>query len=233
MSARAVVAATGSFGRPNRPTLPGLDSFTGTLLHATEYRAPEPFARQRVVVVGAGNSAVQVATELATRARVSLTSRAPVAWLKQHPLGRDLHFWLKRHRAGHRPARPLPARSGHHARHRRRPLPGRARRGCAGSAPDVHRHQRAQGDLAGRHRRGRRRDRPGHRLQARPRLPRTPGRTRRDGRPRHRDGISVTHPRLAYVGLEWQRSLSSASLRGVGRDAQRITRRLAAHLARS
>ncbi|WP_328724510.1 NAD(P)-binding domain-containing protein [Streptomyces sp. NBC_00259] len=96
MSARAVVAATGSFGRPNRPTLPGLDSFTGTLLHATEYRAPEPFARQRVVVVGAGNSAVQVATELATRARVSLTSRAPVAWLKQHPLGgKDLPFWLK------------------------------------------------------------------------------------------------------------------------------------------
>ncbi|WP_307822003.1 hypothetical protein [Streptomyces coffeae] len=52
------------------------------------------------------------------------------------------------------------------------------------------------------------------------------------GRPRHRDGIAHAHPGLAYVGLEWQRSLSSASLRGVGRDAQRIARHLAAHLAR-
>ncbi|MFE3230467.1 FAD-dependent oxidoreductase, partial [Nocardia sp. NPDC059228] len=51
------------------------------------------------------------------------------------------------------------------------------------------------------------------------------------GRPRHRDGASLTHPALAYVGLEWQRSLSSASLRGVGRDAQRAARRLAARLA--
>lgn len=36
---------------------------------------------------------------------------------------------------------------------------------------------------------------------------------------------------LAFVGLEWQRSLSSNSLRGVGRDAARLARRLAAHLA--
>ncbi|MEU1789564.1 hypothetical protein ABZ553_27615 [Streptomyces sparsogenes] len=52
------------------------------------------------------------------------------------------------------------------------------------------------------------------------------------GRPRHRNGISHVHPGLAYVGLERQRSPSSASLRGVGRDAQRIARHLAAHLAR-
>ncbi|WP_220504331.1 hypothetical protein [Microbispora sp. H13382] len=45
------------------------------------------------------------------------------------------------------------------------------------------------------------------------------------GRPLHRDGASLTHPLLAYVGLEWQRSLSSDSLRGVGRDATRTARR--------
>ena len=37
---------------------------------------------------------------------------------------------------------------------------------------------------------------------------------------------------LAFVGLEWQRSLSSNSLRGVGRDGERIARCLAALLAR-
>ncbi|MFJ9657461.1 hypothetical protein ACIRPR_05780 [Streptomyces griseoflavus] len=39
-------------------------------------------------------------------------------------------------------------------------------------------------------------------------------------------------PGPAFVGLEWQRSLSSNSLRGVGRDAERMARRLAARLAR-
>ncbi|MFD6414296.1 FAD-dependent oxidoreductase, partial [Nocardia asteroides] len=53
-----------------------------------------------------------------------------------------------------------------------------------------------------------------------------------DGNPRHREGIAIGVRGLAFVGLEWQRSLSSNSLRGVGRDAERIARRLAAHRAR-
>ena len=44
-----------------------------------------------------------------------------------------------------------------------------------------------------------------------------------DGHPRHREGLSTTHPGLAYVGLEWQRSLSSNSLRG-GRQGRRPRR---------
>jgi len=46
------------------------------------------------------------------------------------------------------------------------------------------------------------------------------------GYPLHRGGVSTTCPSLAYVGLEWQRSLASASLRGVGRDARHIAGRL-------
>ncbi|WP_431677384.1 hypothetical protein [Kitasatospora sp. KL5] len=53
-----------------------------------------------------------------------------------------------------------------------------------------------------------------------------------DGAPLHRGGLSRTHPLLAHVGLEWRRSLSSASLRGVGRDAAHIARHLAARLGR-
>lgn len=53
-----------------------------------------------------------------------------------------------------------------------------------------------------------------------------------NGNPRHREGLAIGVSGLAFVGLEWQRSLSSNSLRGVGRDAERIARRLAAHLAR-
>ncbi|WP_411105228.1 hypothetical protein [Streptomyces sp. cmx-4-9] len=53
------------------------------------------------------------------------------------------------------------------------------------------------------------------------------------GHPRHRSGTSPSRPGLEFVGLEWQRSLSSNTLRGVGRDAARAARRLAFHLART
>ncbi|MDO0934440.1 NAD(P)/FAD-dependent oxidoreductase [Streptomyces sp. DG2A-72] len=96
LSARAVVAASGTFGRPHQPDLPGLDTFTGQLLHAADYRSPDPFAGHRVVIVGAGNSAVQIAPELAERARVALAARHPVRFARRRILGRDLHWWLAR-----------------------------------------------------------------------------------------------------------------------------------------
>ncbi|WP_256923528.1 hypothetical protein [Streptomyces sp. 13-12-16] len=89
-----MVAASGTFGHPHRPALPGLDGFTGTVPHAAGYRRPEPFAGQRAVV-DAGNFAVQIAAELAKTARVTLASRAPVRFARQKIAGRDLHVWLR------------------------------------------------------------------------------------------------------------------------------------------
>jgi putative flavoprotein involved in K+ transport len=89
-----VIAATGGFGAPNRPPLPGLAEFDGEVLHASEYRSPEAFAGRRVLVVGGGNSAVQIAEELARVADVTVTTRSPLKFVPQRPLGRDLHWWL-------------------------------------------------------------------------------------------------------------------------------------------
>ncbi|MFE7836751.1 hypothetical protein ACFU53_12065 [Streptomyces sp. NPDC057474] len=58
------------------------------MLHAAEYRTPEPFAGQRVVVVGSGTSAVQMAAELAAHAQVNLATRHPVRFAAQRTLGR-------------------------------------------------------------------------------------------------------------------------------------------------
>ncbi|WP_326811080.1 NAD(P)/FAD-dependent oxidoreductase [Streptomyces scopuliridis] len=229
--ARAVVAATGGFGRPKRPALPGLDSFAGRVLHVTDYRSPEPFAGQRVVVVGAGNSAVQIASELALRSRVTLASRAPVKWFKQRPLaGKDLHFWLK---VTGLDAAPL-------GRFQKAPATmaviddGRYRAALAARAPD--RRPLFTGidgaELTWQDGTTERVDTVVLATGYHPDLAYLAplGALDGQGRPRHRDGASLTHPALAYVGLEWQRSLSSASLRGVGRDAQRAARRLAARL---
>ncbi|MFD0853567.1 FAD-dependent oxidoreductase, partial [Actinomadura adrarensis] len=49
------------------------------------------------------------------------------------------------------------------------------------------------------------------------------------GLPLHSGGLSVTHPGLVYLGLEFQRSFASNTLRGVGRDAAFVIEPLAAY----
>lgn len=71
-TAPRVIGATGSFGSPYLPALPGQQDFGGRILHASEYRNPGGFTGRQVVVVGAGNSAVQIATELAEHTEVVL-----------------------------------------------------------------------------------------------------------------------------------------------------------------
>ena len=95
LAARSLVAASGGFGRPYQPTLPGATEFSGRLLHAATYRRPDPFAGRRVVVVGGGNSAVQVAVELAGLADVTLAVRRPLRLRSQRPLGVDVHHWAR------------------------------------------------------------------------------------------------------------------------------------------
>jgi putative flavoprotein involved in K+ transport len=51
------------------------------------------------------------------------------------------------------------------------------------------------------------------------------------GQPLHRAGVSSSLPGLGYVGLDYQRSIASATVRGVGRDAQRVMKRLVAQHA--
>jgi putative flavoprotein involved in K+ transport len=48
------------------------------------------------------------------------------------------------------------------------------------------------------------------------------------GAPRHVGGISSTHLGLVYVGLEFQRSYASNTLRGVGDDAREVVAPLVA-----
>ncbi|CAO0830184.1 hypothetical protein SMICM17S_12438 [Streptomyces microflavus] len=68
------------------------------------------FAGQRVIVVGGGNSAIQIAAELGPLADTTLATRRPVAWTPQRPLGRDLHWWLKHTRLDTAPIRRLLAK---------------------------------------------------------------------------------------------------------------------------
>jgi len=136
----------------------------------THYRSPHQHAGERVVVVGAGNSAVQAGYELAQVATVTLATRHPVTFHPQCRGGRDLHHWLVTSGLDLFPPRWLDHYLG--------PL----------GALDT------------------------------------------KGMPLHAGGISATHPGLVYLGLEFQRSFSSNTLRGVHRDAEHVVTPLAAHV---
>ncbi|GAA3957071.1 flavin-containing monooxygenase [Allohahella marinimesophila] len=58
---RALVVATGSFAQPHRPWFEGNENFAGQVLHAADYRKTSDVQGRRIAVVGAGNSAVQIA----------------------------------------------------------------------------------------------------------------------------------------------------------------------------
>ena len=232
LTAELVIAATGGFGRPFIPTLPGRDDFTGQVMHAGHYREPSAFAGQRVVVVGAGNSAVQIAVELAGTADVTLATRNPVKYVPQRPFGKDMHFWLTVTGIDtvpvgpwlrHPPTAPVfdtgiyrgAVRSG---RPGRRPMFTHLHDDTVVWADGSHEHV----DTV---------------LMATGYNPdmdylRPIGALDATGVPQHRHGLSTTHPGLGYVGLEWQRSLSSASLRGVGRDAAHVVNALLAKRTR-
>jgi putative flavoprotein involved in K+ transport len=77
--ARAVVVATGYNGVPFVPDWPGRETFTGELVHSSEYRNPAPFRGKHVLVVGAGNSGAEIAHDVADGGAASamLSVRTP------------------------------------------------------------------------------------------------------------------------------------------------------------
>ncbi len=230
-AARTVVCASGTFRHPKVPELPGQSSFGGRLLHSSEYRDAQPFAGQRVVVVGAGNSGAQIAAELGRVARVTLASRRPPYLFPQRPLGLDLTDWLSISgverlplgRFGRVPdAQPVIA------------VPG-LRSAFAGGNPDLQ---------------------PMFRTFIPGGLEWTNGRCEQvdsvifatgygfngsylpdmtvdsEGEPCQRSGVSTTLPGLYFVGLPGQRTVASGTLRAAGPDARFVVGELAKTLGR-
>ena len=59
----AVFVCSGVFHSPVLPPIPGIETFTGVVMHSRAYTVPETLADQRVVVIGAGSSGTDVAIE--------------------------------------------------------------------------------------------------------------------------------------------------------------------------
>ncbi len=87
---KAVVSATGTWGNPVVPSLPGRELFAGLQVHSAHYRNPLPFSGKRVAIVGGGNSAAQILAEVSRVADVLWCTLNPPAFLPDDVDGRYL-----------------------------------------------------------------------------------------------------------------------------------------------
>ncbi len=233
ITAKTVIVATGMFKNPNEPQLPGQSEFAGQITHAANYLNPTPFLGQRVIVVGGGNSAVQIGVELAKTAEVTIASREPISFAPQRILGKDVHYWLTKsgvdklpvgqwfgfmvgeavldqgeYRAAIRQKRPD-----------RRPMFKAFREN--GVVWENGRFEEVDAVIFA----------TGYRPNL-PFLQNFDGPDNSD-RPRHKGGVSQSMPGLYFIGFPWQRSHRSATLRGVGPDAAYVVRQLINYLGGS
>jgi putative flavoprotein involved in K+ transport len=224
--ARGLIAATGAFHRPYMPQLPGQEDFTGQVLHAAAYRHLTPFVGQRVVVVGAGNSAIQIGVELARVAHVSLATRAPIQFRRQHIFGRDIHHWAWLLGLDRLPLGPGVAQVASTGvldtgvyqaavaagQPERRPMFTHFT--TTGVVWDDDTEEPVDAVI--------------YATGYRPNLNYLAalGALDADAQPLHRRGVSTVVPNLVYVGLSNQWTYASATLRGVGPDAAYVVRHL-------
>lgn len=227
--ARAVIAASGPFNQPNIPAFAGLQQFGGRLLHSSAYLRPADVAGSRVAIVGSGNSAVQIAYELAQTHQVILTARQAPRFMAQRPFGLDLHVWLTRSGLDRLPLgdwfqlNPTTPVLDH----------GLYRRAFASGALNfrplfdrVTRDGLQWGD----------RVEPVDTLIMATGFINSPAYLAGlDGlgaaaAAEQRGGVATQVPGLFFVGTAWQRSHASATLRGVGPDAVHVVKQLQRYL---
>jgi len=92
---RALVAAPGVTWRPNRPKLKGAETFKGQIYHSSEYYDTSTFTGKKVLVVGAGNSGVDIVCDAATSAdKAFLSVRRGYRFIPKHIFGVPLDVFL-------------------------------------------------------------------------------------------------------------------------------------------
>lgn len=92
---RAVISATGVYGRPVMPRIEGMDTFSGRLMHAHDFKHPHQVTGEDVLVVGNGPSGIDIAVASSATARsVRIAIRSGVTLKRRYPYGLPHHGWM-------------------------------------------------------------------------------------------------------------------------------------------
>ncbi|KAB1220410.1 putative indole-3-pyruvate monooxygenase YUCCA10 [Morella rubra] len=77
-SAEFLVVATGENGEGYIPSLPGMESFSGEIIHSNQYKSGSRYKSKKALVVGCGNSGMEIAYDLSDHgAFTSIVIRSP------------------------------------------------------------------------------------------------------------------------------------------------------------
>ena len=83
-----VIIATGAYAKPKQINFKGIETFPGKILHSSAYKTGRDFLGQKVLVVGFGNSACEIAVDLFEQgAAPSMAVRSPVNVIPRDVLG--------------------------------------------------------------------------------------------------------------------------------------------------
>ena len=101
LTATYVVVATGYNHTPAIPDWPGVDGYTGELLHARDYRNATPYSGKDVLVVGVGNTGAEIALDLietgARSVKVSVRTPPHIVFRQQNGIANPVLGVLFRH----------------------------------------------------------------------------------------------------------------------------------------
>ena len=96
-SYRGVVCANGVTWHPRLPDYPGLDTFRGEVRHTVTYRSAAELQGRRVLIVGAGNSGVDIACDAARSADAAyLSVRRGYRFVPKHIFGVPTDVFITR-----------------------------------------------------------------------------------------------------------------------------------------
>ena len=80
-----LVMESGENSAGNIPMILGLQSFPGDVIHSSSYKSGKIYSGKNVLVVGSGNSGMEIAYDLATHgANTSIVIRSPVCTCTIH-----------------------------------------------------------------------------------------------------------------------------------------------------
>ncbi|MFZ6052126.1 ArsO family NAD(P)H-dependent flavin-containing monooxygenase [Halocola ammonii] len=90
MRSKALISATGTWGKPFIPEVKGKERFNGVQIHSSEYRNPDFLKNKKVLVVGEGNSGAQILAEVSEHANTVWATREEPDFLPDDVDGRVL-----------------------------------------------------------------------------------------------------------------------------------------------
>uniref|UniRef100_A0ACD5X4J4 Uncharacterized protein n=1 Tax=Avena sativa TaxID=4498 RepID=A0ACD5X4J4_AVESA len=91
--AKFLVVASGENSANNIPVIPELDTCLGEALHSSRYKSGKSFFGKSVLVIGSGNSGMEIAYDLATHgANTSIVIRSPVQGNIRNIMGNIVKF---------------------------------------------------------------------------------------------------------------------------------------------